>query len=472
MPAETKKESLPRTKVHNELTASRHRPRQDARDEAQMRQALRRLELISGFARDLLELENPADALDRVYERLAECFGLHFYFHFVMGASGDCLLLRACRGISRAAAQKIERLELGESVCGTVARDLKPMIVADAQHSQEPATRFIREFGISAYVCHPLVAGGRLFGTLSFGALHNTAFTDEFIETARVLSDMFAAATARRQIERELGKAHADLKDRARQLEGMVAERTAHLRETVAELEGLSYTLSHDMRAPLRTIRGFSEILFAEVADKLNPIQRELMQKVISSTGHLDRLIQDVLIYSRMSRQAVKDETVDVEKLVRQIVDERVELQFPNAEIIIESPLHRVRGREAYVTQCVANLLDNAVKFVPRNTRPRVRIWSETLPVPVAASSSDAVPIGGSDAFVRLWIEDNGIGIAPEAQERMFGIFQRMHDDKTYPGTGLGLAIVRKAVDRMGGKAGVESEPGRGSRFWLQLPAG
>jgi signal transduction histidine kinase len=193
----------------------------------------------------------------------------------------------------------------------------------------------------------------------------------------------------------------------------------------------------------------------AEAGEKLGPTETELLQKSISAANRLDRLIRDVLIYSRVSREAVELSTLDVEQLLRQIIDERPEFQPPKAEIEIQSPLEKVRGHEAYLTQCITNLLGNGVKFVAPNTQPRIRIWSEVF-----------------DHQVRLWFEDNGIGIAREAQERVFGIFQRIHAEKTYPGTGIGLAIVRKAVERMGGRAGVESEPGRGSRFWLQLPRG
>ena len=160
-----------------------------------------------------------------------------------------------------------------------------------------------------------------------------------------------------------------------------------------------------------------------------------------------------MLIYSRVSREKIEIATINVEDLLRQIIRERPEFQEPKAEVRIEDPLAKVRGHEAYLTQCITNLLDNAVKFVPPGRKPRVRIWSEAA---------------GED--VRLWFEDNGIGIAPEARERVFGIFQRVHSDKEYPGTGIGLAIVRKAAQRMGGSVGVESNPGEGSRFWLRLP--
>lgn len=261
--------------------------------------------------------------------------------------------------------------------------------------------------------------------------------------------------TRQKQVENELKEAQRELARHAAELEKKVTERTAHLQEMVGELEGVSYSLSHDMRAPLRTIQSFSEIVLADAKARLEPTEAELLTKSINAARRLDRLIRDVLIYSRVSRESIDLQPIEVENLLRQIIEERPEFQPPAAQVAIERPLGRVQGHEAYLTQCLTNLLDNAVKFVRPNERPRVRIWSED--------------VGGN---IRLWIEDNGIGITPEAQQRVFGIFQRVHSEKAYPGTGIGLAIVRKAVERMGGTVGVESQPGAGSRFWVELRRG
>src|SRR5205085_5690903 len=121
-------------------------------------------------------------------------------------------------------------------------------------------------------------------------------------------------------------------------------------------------------------------------------------------------------------------------------------------DIHIETPLPSVLANEAALTQVVSNLLGNAVKFVAPGTRPRIRVRAD-----------------GENGFVRLWFEDNGIGIPKDAQPRLFQMFQRLNRADTYEGTGIGLAIVRKAVERMGGTLGVESEPDKGSRFWVKL---
>jgi PAS domain S-box-containing protein len=258
--------------------------------------------------------------------------------------------------------------------------------------------------------------------------------------------------TERKRMESELERARAELQSHADKLERTVAERTRDLRASIAELESFSYSLSHDMRAPLRTIQSFSEIVLDEAGDKLGPMEKDLIATIASASSRLDHLIQDVLTYSRVVRSSVRLSPINVEELLHQIIHERPEFQPPKSDVRMERPLHAVQAHEAYLTQCITNFLDNAIKFVPEGRQPRVRIRDEVL-----------------DGQVRLWFEDNGIGIPRDAQGRIFGIFERIHPETAYPGTGIGLAIVRKAAERMHGTVGVESEPGKGSRFWLQL---
>jgi PAS domain S-box-containing protein len=261
--------------------------------------------------------------------------------------------------------------------------------------------------------------------------------------------------TERKRAEEAVRESEARLAKANEELEMKVEQRTARLQETIAELEAFSYSLSHDMRAPLRAMRSFSQIVMAEYGEKLGAGGTDLLKRVTDAAGRLDRLIQDVLAFSQLSGQEIKLETLEVENLMRQVIHERPEFQPPKADIQIQSPLLPVKGHEALLTQCLTNFLDNAVKFVDRGKQPRLIVKSEAL---------------GDE--VRLWFEDNGIGIAKDMQERLFGIFQQLHRPGTYPGTGIGLAIVRKAAERMKGSVGVESEPGTGSRFWLQLPRG
>jgi PAS domain S-box-containing protein len=255
-----------------------------------------------------------------------------------------------------------------------------------------------------------------------------------------------------RETEEALRVAHEELQLRARGLEATVAQRTAALQETIEELEAFSYSLSHDMRAPLRAMQGFSRILEEEFAEQLGPEGNLYVDKIALAAARLDRLIRDVLAYSRIVRGQVELGPTNAENLLRRLIDENPSLQPPQAEIEIISPLLPVRAYEAYLTQVLSNLIYNAVKFVPAGQQPRIRVWTEAR-----------------DGAVRLLVQDNGIGIARDAQKQLFKMFQRLHTQGSYEGTGIGLSIVRKAVERMGGQVGVESAPGKGSTFWVQL---
>jgi signal transduction histidine kinase len=131
----------------------------------------------------------------------------------------------------------------------------------------------------------------------------------------------------------------------------------------------------------------------------------------------------------------------------------QADVQDRRAQVGVRDPLPAVVGHHTTLVQVVANLLANAIKYAAPGAQPRVQIWAEA-----------------PDQRVRLWVEDHGIGIAPEHHERIFRAFERLHDEQVYPGTGIGLAIVRKGIERMGGRVGLESTPGQGSRFWLELP--
>lgn len=242
-----------------------------------------------------------------------------------------------------------------------------------------------------------------------------------------------------------------DSKLNAETLERTVAERTARLKEALGELESFSFSISHDMRAPLRSMQGFAAILMEDCADELSPEARACLERINASAERMDRLIQDVLTFSRVARADFILEPVDLARLLTGIIESYPHLQPPKADISIEGKLPIVLGNTAGLTQCLSNLLGNAVKFVAPETHPRLRVWSE--------------PAGPS--AIRLYIEDNGIGIPPESHDKIFEIFHRL--SKKYDGTGIGLAIVRKAIDRMGGKVGVLANPTAGSTFWLEL---
>lgn len=279
--------------------------------------------------------------------------------------------------------------------------------------------------------------------------------------TARKRSEQQLAAAAeqaRRQLaelqatQAELAAARDQLRSHNEALEATVAERTAKLRETINDLEIFSYSITHDMRGPLRAMQGFSRLLLESHSGQLQGEGADYLSRIANAADRLDMLIRDVLGYSNIIRTKLEPRPVNVDKLVHDIIRDYPGFQAPQAHIEIPKPLPPVMGNEAFLTQCLSNLLSNAVKFVPPGICPRVQVEAHV-----------------ANKRVRLHVIDNGIGIQREHQARLFTLFHRAHTG--YPGTGIGLAVVRKAAERMGGHTGLESTPGKGSNFWIELPA-
>jgi signal transduction histidine kinase len=243
-----------------------------------------------------------------------------------------------------------------------------------------------------------------------------------------------------------------DMTERKRQELGL-RESAARLEEALRELNSFAYTVAHDLRAPLRAMTGLGQLLKEEYAWRLDSVAKDYLGRIEDAARRMDQLIEDLLDYSRLARESIEFEPVDVGALVPEVLWRFAqEFQDRGARVEVLGALHPVLAHRVVLAQVLSNLISNAVKFVAPGTRPEVRIRSTEA--------------GG---HVRLWVEDNGIGIAREYWDRIFGVFQRLHSVADYPGTGIGLAIVKRAVERMGGRVGVESQQGKGSRFWIEL---
>jgi PAS domain S-box-containing protein len=253
-------------------------------------------------------------------------------------------------------------------------------------------------------------------------------------------------------------RAELEVQQLAATLERRVEERTRQLQEANTEMEAFGYSVSHDLRAPLRAMEGFARALEEDYTDALDPTARMYTRRIAAAAGQMDDLIEDLLTYSRLTRAEIQPQPLSLRSTVTDALRAvEAEASERDALFTVEDMPWWVLGHGATLQQVVTNLVSNAVKFVAPGVRPRVRIWAE----PHRQNGQESV---------HLWVEDNGIGISPEHQERIFRVFERLHGSEEYRGTGIGLAIVRKGVERMGGRAGVESQPGQGSRFWIELP--
>lgn len=241
---------------------------------------------------------------------------------------------------------------------------------------------------------------------------------------------------------------------KGRGLEKRIGELTAQLEELRGEQEAFTHTLAHDLRAPLRAMSCFSHALIEDYAERtLDRDGVATASKITESARHMDELIEDLLVFNRLSRVPVHLGPVAVQALMSEVVGTFArEIAAQRAVVEVAPTGEEVVADWTLLYLVCCQLLSNALKFVPAGVAPQARIR--------------AVRDGER---VRIEVEDNGIGIPSEYVDRIFGVFQRLNKAEAYEGTGMGLAIVRKAVDRMNGRVGLTSEPEKGSRFWVEL---
>jgi signal transduction histidine kinase len=282
------------------------------------------------------------------------------------------------------------------------------------------------------------------------GQRTNLTLVERPLRSVTLLSTLRAALRARRR-QYEVKNLLRERDELLSSLERRVAERTARLEELNGELEAFSYSVSHDLRAPLRSLETYATILCEDFRDALPAEARHYAERIARNAEKMDRLTRDVLTLSRLTRSDLQMDSVDLDAVLDDVIEQYPDLASARREIEICRPLGCVLGHGPSLTQCFSNLLQNAFKFIPDGRPPDVRVFSE---------------VGA--ARVRVSVLDNGIGIEPAYHQRIFGIFERA-SPAYVPGTGIGLAIAKKAVERMGGAIGVESSPGNGARFWIEL---
>jgi PAS domain S-box-containing protein len=256
----------------------------------------------------------------------------------------------------------------------------------------------------------------------------------------------------RKKSEDELRDMKEKLARHAAELEDIVVFRTAELRLSNMQLETFVYSIAHDLRAPLRTMQGFAQLLVQEHAVNLNQQGREYANFINTAAQTMDHLLADLLAFSHISQQKIEMVPVPLKEIIQDALS-ACQLDIQKSQALIKNipPWPTVMAHATTLRQVLVNLLSNALKFVATEA-PQIRLWNEERPC----------------GTVRIWVEDNGIGIPLEFQEKIFQVFQRLHTT-SYAGTGIGLAIVQKGMERMSGLVGVVSAPGEGSKFWIEL---
>jgi signal transduction histidine kinase len=292
------------------------------------------------------------------------------------------------------------------------------------------------------YMAVPMLAGGELLGALSFGG-PRPSFPQEQLAIVREVAAQLAIALVQARLL-------ARVREHAAELEARVRQRTADLEATNRELESFSYSVSHDLRAPLRAVDGYARMLEEDHGARLDDEGRRLLGVVRKSSLRMGQLIDDLLAFSRLGRQAPVRRQLDMTALAREVVDELGGGSHVRFDL---AALPQASGDTALLRQAWSNLVSNAIKYSGK--RPDAR-----------------VEIGGRETSAETvyWVRDNGVGFDMRYADKLFGVFQRLHRSDEFPGTGVGLAIVQRVVTRHGGRVWAESRPGEGACFYFSLP--
>lgn len=238
-------------------------------------------------------------------------------------------------------------------------------------------------------------------------------------------------------------------------LEHHVAERTADLEEAYHELEEISYTTSHDLRAPIRHLHSFATLLSEHAGDKFDATAQRYLGNIIQSAARMGLLIDDLLGFSRVGRTTLQRQPVDLNALVRTLIDD-LHAREPERPVDWNvGSLPTVVGDQVLLHSAFQHLLQNALKFSRNRAPARIEVGASDGPTP---------------GMVTVYVRDNGVGFDPAYIDKLFGVFQRLHAREPFEGTGIGLATVRRIVIRHGGQVWAEGTPGEGATFYLALP--
>lgn len=413
--------------------------------EATTRLQAERLAVLHEIDRGLLAAETPAAIAEATLERVRQLLGVPRAIVNLFDLEAGEVEWLAAAGRHRTHVGPGVRFPLALMGDVDALRRGELQLIDVEALPRSPEAEALLASGVHVYLVVPMIAGAELIGALSFGGPAGP-FSSEQVSIASEVAAQMAIAIAQARLSERV-------KRQAMELEQRVQERTRELEAANQELDAFSYSISHDLRAPLRAMQGFTEALLEDYGEHLDSTGLNYAQRIVAASHRMDALIQDLLAYSRLSRTEVRLDPVNVETMVDEVCGQlATELKDRGATVTVDRPLARVLAHRTVFGQVLANLLTNAVKFVAPDTPPRVRIWTERR-----------------GDWIRLGVEDNGIGIEPEHRERIFRAFERLHGVEQYPGTGIGLAIVQKGIARLGGQVGVESTLGQGSRFWVEL---
>jgi PAS domain S-box-containing protein len=412
------------------------RQAEEASRRLEREQRARRLEALRAEVSEVLSRE---DTPARLMQACAEAIVQHLKMLplvqlWTWSREARALLLEGNAGPAAPFSTQPSRVELGQLLAGAVGQSRQPLLVNDVQEDPRLRSRpWAQVHGLVSFLGTPLLVRGQLVGVLAVFGQH--PLEEETLASLATMADGIAQGLERRRAELAL-QAHA-----------------RELARSNEELQQFAYVASHDLQEPLRMVASYTQLLARRYRGKLDPDADEFIAYAVGGVNHMQRLIQDLLAYSRVGTSGHEFKPLESGRALDKALANLKTLVDETGALLVRGGLPWVMADETQLIQLFQNLVGNALKFRGQ-APPRVVVEAERQ---------------GNEW--RFTVEDNGIGIEPQYFERIFVIFQRLHGKEEYPGTGIGLAICKKIVERHGGRIGLESRSGQGTTFWFTLPA-
>ncbi|MGE5432061.1 MAG: CHASE domain-containing protein [Syntrophomonadaceae bacterium] len=345
--------------------------------------------------------------------------------------------------------------KLNSGLSGKVAATSESVIIQEVElkeikNSIRPEfTKYFEKYGIHGILVVPLIVGRQTIGTLSvMRTSPGRPYSPKDRYFLEELANRIAIAIVNSRLHQE--KVH-EIEEK-RIAEEKLKKTLEELARSNTELENFAYVASHDLQEPLRMISSYTQLISKRYKGKLDTKADQFISFTVDGAVRMQQLIHDLLEYSRVATRGKPFAPVDSNEIIRTVLNNlQISIKKNNAVITFDS-MPRVMGDDIQLMQLFQNLISNAMKFKSSEV-PEIKIKAEDK---------------GCEWLFS--VQDNGIGIDPQFKERIFVIFQRLHEREAYPGTGIGLAVCKKIVERHGGRIWVDSDPGKGSTFLFTIP--
>ncbi len=323
----------------------------------------------------------------------------------------------------------------------------KVLVVNDLLKEDEATgvAKKMRDHGLRSHISIPLISGNEVYGIMTIGSKIPKYFDREKQGIIIELASQLAISLRQAQLQKQISEQNIALEKR-------VMERTRQLGRANKELESFSYSVSHDLQTPVRAINGFSNILKEEYREKLDVEGIRILDNIIQNTAQMNNLINDLLTLTQISQVKMTSDLVNLNSVVAECLMNSGVATSDRDIVWKIGELPQISADRILIKKLFINLISNAIKFTKLKKKAIIEIGLENT-------------VDGHVFFVR----DNGVGFDMKYSNKLFEVFQRLHDQKEYQGTGVGLAIVRQIIEKFDGKVWADSKPGLGTTIYFNF---